>query len=117
MDEISYLSEHTFKLWFEGKVSQKKSITSGVPQGTVLSPVLFNILMSDLVKIYGVQYLEFADDLAIVYTAVDQRHVVQEMQQALREIIEWSDRWGQKLNFDKTKAQYFTNRHTFLILL
>ena len=72
----SYLSDRSFKLWLEEEMSAETGIKSGVPQGAVLSPVLFNILMSDLVKIYGVQYLEFADDLAIMYAAVDQRQVV-----------------------------------------
>ena len=48
-----------------------------------------------------------------MFTTVDQRHIVQKIEQALREIIEWCDRWGQKLNSDKAKAQYFTNRYTF----
>ena len=76
----SFLSDRSFKLWLEEKMSVEIGIKSRVPQGAVLSPVLFNILMSDIVKIYEVQYLEFADDLAIMYAAEDQRQEVAKVQ-------------------------------------
>ena len=67
----SYLSNRKFKVYLEGVYTQEKEIRSGVPQGAVLSPILFNVLMSDLVKVYGVRFLEFADDLAIFFSSYD----------------------------------------------
>ena len=106
----SYLSDRSFRVWLEGEVSIEQKIRSGVRQGAILSPFLFNVLLNDLSKIYGVRYLEYADEVAIFYSAVDQGLVVHKLEQSMQQLIEWCKQWGQRINFDKTKAQYFTNR-------
>jgi len=43
-----YLSDRSFKVFFEGEYSTLRKIKAGVPQGAILSPLLFNVVMSDI---------------------------------------------------------------------
>ena len=106
----SYLLNRKFKVVVNGEYSETKNIKSGVPQGAILSPILFNIMVSDIVKVYGVQYSEYADDIAIYFTCRNQRQAVEKVNEALDELQRWAEFWGQKISIDKTKAMYFTNR-------
>ena len=105
-----YLHGRTFRVFLEGKFSSKRKATSGVPQGGVLSPLLFNVLMSDLPKNEGIEYLEFADDIAIYSSGYDPNEVTQNLEKALEKLQDWVAKWGQTINLDKTKAMYFTKK-------
>ena len=104
----SYLDNRTFKVFLEGEYSTKRKAKSGVPQGGVLSPLLFNILMSDLPKVDGVEFLEFADDIAIFSTGFDPNRVRENLEVGLKKLKDWTEKWGQCISFEKTKAMYFT---------
>jgi len=109
----SYLQDRKFKILLEGRTSAERPISSGVPQGAVISPALFNVLLSDLPKIEGVTYSEFADDLAIYCSGREAGEVVLRMQSALDSLHDWTLNWGQSISTLKTKAMYFTNRRTY----
>lgn len=59
---------------------------------------------------YGINYLEYADDIAICFSGIDENRVVTKINNALEEIRLWIDMWGQEIGLDKTKAMFFTNR-------
>ena len=107
----SYLNGRSFEVFLEGEYSSSRQITSGVPQGGVLSPLLFNILISDIPNVEGVQYSEFADDIAIYCSGNDYELVVSKIERALDEINSWVLKWGQEINTDKSKCMYFTKKH------
>ena len=46
----SYLEDHKFKVFIGNVYSSARRIRSGVPQGAILSPVLFNVMVTDIVK-------------------------------------------------------------------
>jgi hypothetical protein len=43
-----YLSDRRFQVFFEGEFSSVRKMCSGVPEGAILSPTLFNVLMHDI---------------------------------------------------------------------
>ena len=62
----SYLNEKTQRIKLNGIFSDLIMVTSGIPQGSHLGPVLFNIFINDLIlNIKYCKYLLYADDMKI----------------------------------------------------
>ena len=61
----SWLSERSQKVVLDGQASDPVPVLSGVPQGSVLGPVLFLILINDLPKIISSSVRLFADDCVL----------------------------------------------------
>ena len=51
---------------FKGVLSEERSISTGVPQGSVLSPVLFTLYTNDCTVTENTIFIEYSDDTAIV---------------------------------------------------
>ena len=61
----SYLSDRTQQVVINGAISESAALLQGVPQGSVLGPILFTIYVSplaDIAKRFGMQYHFYADD-------------------------------------------------------
>ena len=63
----SYLSHRYQYVWYKGHSSASFTQNSGVPQGSVLGPLFFNIYINDIVDQLDVQCLLYADDLKIFH--------------------------------------------------
>ena len=64
----SYLSDRTQSVTYNGKISKPLAVKWGVPQGSVLGPILFNLYVNPLYSViekFGLQYHAYADDLHI----------------------------------------------------
>ena len=72
---------------------------SGVPQGSVLGPILFLIYINDLDDDITSKVLKFADDTKVLSDA-DRQH----LQDDLNKLIEWSEKWQMLFNFGKCKC-------------
>ena len=57
----SFLSDRLIAIWVDGYVSNPHSINSGVPQGSVLSPVLFILFIDDLLSSTSCSSFSFVD--------------------------------------------------------
>lgn len=60
----TYLTNRTFNTQINGQLSTTKNIRAGVPQGSVLGPVLYNLYTADLRKTDNTHKAIFADDTA-----------------------------------------------------
>lgn len=105
----SYLQDRTFQVLYRGHLSKIKTINTGVPQGGILSPFLFNVMMADLPISDGIRVSVFADDIAVCASGVNPIEVNARIQNQLNKIVEWTLKWGQSLNPNKSKLMLFSS--------
>uniref|UniRef100_A0A7I4XVS2 Reverse transcriptase domain-containing protein n=1 Tax=Haemonchus contortus TaxID=6289 RepID=A0A7I4XVS2_HAECO len=90
-----YLSDRTFQVKIGQSFSEVRRVISGVPQGGVLSPVLFNVFtaeLPDMLREVGVTPKVYADDIKI-YKAISVEADSQELQRAIDLTVSWSKDW------------------------
>ena len=84
-------------------VSTKHKVTSGVPQGSVLGPTLFIYFINDLPNVTNnVSVKIFADDTK-VFKGIKNDDDVTNLQHAIDEMYEWTNKWLLKFNKQKCK--------------
>ena len=95
-----FLTGRSFRVSVEGKLSSLKKILSGIPQGSVLGPLLFIIFINDLPNYVKSSIRLFADDLKLIGNAGN-RNVIDE---DLRQLEQWEREWLLEFNHDKCKV-------------
>ena len=75
----------------DGEISNWKSVLSGVPQGSVLDPILFLIYINDLEDDISSKVLKFADDTK-VFRKVTNDTDKQSLQDDLSKLVKWSEK-------------------------
>ncbi|CAF1449631.1 unnamed protein product, partial [Didymodactylos carnosus] len=108
----SYLSNREIVTTVDGITSSAKIVDRGVPQGSVLGPLLFLIFIDDLGDNVSATMRLFADDASLyrVTENNDIRKVIDQVNKDLLLIYEWSITWKLHLNIDKCKATIFSTR-------
>ena len=96
-----------------GFLSDKISPIAGVPQGSVLSPLLFLIYVNDLPKPHHRQNskFQFADDTALWAAGKNVQFAAKHLQKDLRKLAKWCAKWRIKLNPEKTKVIIFSRSY------
>jgi len=87
----------------DGTYSHWKSVWSGVPQGSVLGPVLFLIFINDLDTSISSSVLKFADDTKL-FRVVDNQTDGHMLQRDLDVLCKWAETWKMSFNVDKCKV-------------
>ena len=90
--------------------SETRRIYNGVPQGSILSPLLFSCLLADLPSFNGVHKLLYADDLSLFSVDKSVDTAIAKIQTALNKFSQWLSRWGLVVNPTKSKAMFFTRK-------
>ena len=88
-------------------MSDQAPVTSGVPQGSVLGPLLFLLYINDLPDTVTSQVRLFADDTA-VYLAVTSMSECQTLQNDLLKLEEWEKSWDMEFNPNKCQVLHIT---------
>jgi hypothetical protein len=88
-----------------------ETVTCGVPQGSVLGPLLFNIYINDCpLEINNIsEVIMYADDTTILCTSKDYHELKTELDAILSHMVDWFQKNKLVLNFDKTKIIKFTS--------
>ena len=105
----SYISERYFRIKQEDAFSVLKKIQAGVPQGSVLGPVLYLLYTSDLPTFNENIVATFADDTAILAVGDNNIESTEKLQKAIAEVQRWTT-WRIKLNETKSVHIDFINK-------
>lgn len=106
----SFLSNRRFLISYKSTYSKHFKISSGVPQGSCLSPTLFSVFFSDIAQVIPPQIKKalFADDLSIWYSDKTLKKIEKNLQLAIDAITDYCKKWNLKINLDKTIYTVFT---------
>ena len=95
----------------DNRSSQWSSVSSGVPQGSILGPMLFLIYANDISDNISSQTRMFADDCTL-FREIKCRDDCIQLQRDLTKIHQWSQTWQLKLNISKCKSLCVSNKKT-----
>ena len=101
----SWLSNRKQRVVINGEASDWLQVSSGVPQGSVLGPLLFLIYINDLDRGITSNISKFADDTKLGGKALTNGDC-EVMQQDLDNLSSWSEKWLLKFNKDKCKVMH-----------
>lgn len=106
----SYLSNRKQRVVINGQSSEWAYIYAGVPQGSILGPLLFLIYINDIVKDIGSSIRLFADDTSL-YIVVDSPNAAAfTLNRDLENISKWAQEWLVDFNPNKTCSMIISRK-------
>ena len=105
-----FLSDRQAKVRFADATSHFRPMRQGLPQGSVLSPLLFILFINNLAEILpkDAQIALFADDVTLLATNRKKELAVKELQELIDIVVKWSKKWKLNLNADKCEVCFFS---------
>ena len=98
-----WLTDRRQRVVVDGEVSSWKSVLSGVPQGSVLGPILFLVYIDDLEEGVTGNILKFADDTKL-FRKTKEIGDKQKLQDDIDKLVRWSEKWQMLFNVGKCKC-------------
>ena len=96
----TWLTQRTQQVVVDGEFSCLASVRSGVPQGTVLGPLMFLIYVNDIADDVSSSLRLFADD-CLLYRVIKSDLDAVHLQCDLNHLSQWAQTWQMKFNLDK----------------
>ena len=107
----NYLANRRQYVSYRNTVSDAETIRYGVPQGSILGPLLFLLYINDLPKISNIlSFLIFADDTTIIYSNPNLIDLIDKLNSELQHLSEWFSANRLSLNTSKTNFISFGSR-------
>jgi len=106
----SYLTDRFQCVEIDGISSGLKQITCGVPQGSILGPVLFLLYINDIHTCSDLlKFILFADDTTVLYSSSNLGELVTTVNRELTYLVNWFNSNKLSLNVSKTNYIIFSN--------
>ena len=107
----NYLSNRRqFVIW-ENEMSTSLPITCGVPQGSILGPILFLLYINDIYRSSSLlSFILFADDTSLFYSSANLTQAIAVVNEELCKLSLWFNCNRLSLNLKKTYSMLFTNK-------
>lgn len=108
----SYITGRYFYVKYKDSQSTLRQIKAGIPQGTVLGPLLYNVYTADIPipRDESSMIATFADDTVILYSNTKLTTAMSKMQRIINETTRWFEKWKIKINEQKTVQVIYTTR-------
>ena len=107
-----FISDRTISVRYQTTYSDSYSTPLGVPQGSVISPILFIMMINDMLTDSNnlASYSLYADDVAIWYSDSNLDNCFNQIQNTLDILERWAKEWGFRFSAAKSKAMFFTKK-------
>ena len=106
----SFLQNRQARVRYDGTLGISRQFHQGLPQGSVLSPLLFLFYINNLANIipnFNINAM-FADDVSILATANTKEEAVRKAQAGVDVVVRWSKEWKLNLNTGKSESSFFS---------
>ncbi|KAF7237651.1 Signal peptide, CUB and EGF-like domain-containing protein 1 [Varanus komodoensis] len=107
----AWLTDRKQKVTINGESSEWRPVTSGVPQGSVLGLILFNLFINDMEEGVNSLLIKFADDTKTGAVATTEEQVLQ-IQKDLDRLWKWAGDNRMAFNVDKCKVLHLGHRNS-----
>ena len=104
------MSGRTQKVSFKNTSSTQKYVKYGVPQGSILGPLLFLLFINDLPLHTNAMTDLYADDATFYEISKSKEEIERKLQDAILKVASWCKQNGMVINIDKTKVMLITTR-------
>lgn len=109
---VDYLRDRSQCVKVGSSISTPKTINIGIPQGSILGPLLFLFYINDLPNVSKLSPILFADDTTLSITNVNYSVLIEQTNGELRKVFSWMVANRLSVNVSKTFAILFTKRAT-----
>ena len=114
----NYLSERYQYFSINSCSSSLQKIKCGVPQGSILGPILFLLYINDLPNASNIlRFLLYADDTNILCIKFDPKSITDTMNKEIPKVTEWFNSNKLRINTNKTVAMLFHTRQRTLTII
>ena len=105
----SYLTNRTFLVNVENDLSSPGDLTCGVPQGSILGPLIFLLYVNDMSNSVDCDLLLYADDSCLIFTGPDLKSIETNLNKNFNSLCDWFVENKLSIHFgeDKTKSIVF----------
>jgi hypothetical protein len=106
----NYMLDRKITVTVDGRESPEVALNAGTPQGAVLSPLLFNLMLSDIPQQDGINLHIYADDITVTCSGENITDIRDSLQEYIHTFVVWAETWGMIINPAKTVIQHYTRK-------
>ena len=110
---LNWFTERSQTFIVEGKQSENLPVTSGIPQGSILGPLLFIQYVNDISDGCSSTVSLFADDVKI-FRKIKSNYDSDVLQNDLKLLEIWAKRWKMYFNVEKCKVMSISKEHCYM---
>ena len=106
-----FLKDRTYRVAVGSDFSEERTMLRGLPQGSILSPILFNLVMNTIPDISPSTHIIYADDEHAQSLGNTLESAERHLQDAVPCLEEWLEEWDLTTEISKCRIMAFTNKH------
>ena len=110
---LNWFTERSQTIIVEGKQSENLPVTSGIPQGSILGPLLFIQYVNDISDGCSSTVSLFADDVKI-FRKIKSTYDSDVLQNDLKLLEIWAKRWKMYFNVEQCKVMSISKEHCYM---